>query len=462
MARGLVRQATSREKDHGPGAWGEAGTAGTCLDPSSPIQAREAHENSSFIAKYAGTEDGGGGQDVNGPPESANSIDKEGKDRSIDFSVVERECAGNDTDHLEGKGERGDAEREGQPSENLGTGSCDIMHVGDVNKSAGAEGKLGGSATGDNSRHCSHILANGRLEIGMGSRPSEEPGDSPSGSFGRIVGGASASREDQVQIGKNTGQRSSSDQSSLLPSGRNYERTRRGRAAVAIQACARRMAAALRVSAIRRETQTPDDSRHLYIAQDTPQPRKPPQQHVPMLPIASVVIPSTSGDQIQGAVASKAPREPLAILRRLKDRPEDQPKLQTDQFKLRVTTRSAIEAHVRKTGALRRKAHPLPTPPSWRPATAAAKHNKSHQPRAGRRSPLVQPRAVSPLHRSVTQLNWFVSAAAAAKNREGSAGPSSRRVQDRFTCAIFEAEKLVDREFARRGRRMERLARLDP
>lgn len=460
MAREQVRQPTCGEEEHVLGAWGKAGRAGACLESGNAIQARAAHENPSCMENILGAKYRGGGDGVGGTPESVKSLDKEGQNRSVDFSVVGREGAGNDTGRLNDKGKRGDADGGGQCSANLESGSRDIMHVGDVTKSAGVKGKLGGSGSGDTSGQCRHVTANARLEIGMGSRPSEQPGDLPGGSFGEIVGGVGGSHEEKVQIGEDTRQRSSDEQPSLSPSERNDEHPRRGWAAVIIQACARRMAAALRVSAIRRGTQVSDDSWQFYCTRDTHQPRKSPQHQVPMLRIASAVIPFSSGDQVRGAAASKAPREPLAILRRLKDRPEDPPKLQTDQFRLRVTTRSAIEAHVRKTGALRRKAHPLPTPPSWRQATALARHNRSLQPRTARRSPLVQPRAISPLHRSVKQLNWFVSAAT-AKDREGSAGSSSRRVQDRLTCAILEAENLVIQELARRDRRKERQARLD-
>lgn len=260
MARGIVRQATTREEEHGPGAWDEAGTESTCLEPGSPILARVAHENPSCMETSVGAKNEGGGKGEDEPPERANSLDKEGKNRAVDFSVVESECAGNDKGRLEDDGKREDAERGGQGSEILDSGSRDLMHVGDVNKSAGAEGKLGGSATGDTSGQCKPIVANGRLETGMGSRPSEEPGDSSGGSVGGIVEGVRGSQDDKVKIGTGTGQGSSDEPSSLLPSERNDERTRRGRAAATIQACARRMAAALRVSAIRRGTQTSDDS----------------------------------------------------------------------------------------------------------------------------------------------------------------------------------------------------------
>lgn len=265
----------------------------------------------------------------------------------------------------------------------------------------------------------------------------------------------------KVQRSKRTEQGSCNEQSSLSLSETNDEQTRRERAAAKIQACARRMAASLQVACIRRGTQTSQDL-SINAVTDAPQPQRPPQ-FVPMLSLASMVTSSSSADvNVGGAVAaSKAPREPLAILRRLNDRPKDQPKVKTDQFRLRVTTRSAIEAHVRKTGALRRKVRPLPTPPSWRSAGTVVMRNRTQQPRSARRVPLMQPRAISPLHRSVMQLNWFVSAAVKNEEGGGAVGPSRRGVE-RLTCAIFEAEKLVDREFARRGRRRERQARLDP
>ncbi|CAM9490674.1 unnamed protein product [Ectocarpus fasciculatus] len=173
---------------------------------------------------------------------------------------------------------------------------------------------------------------------------------------------------------------------------------------------------------------------------------------VPQLPIDS----SAFSSAVVGGVRREVPkvqREPLAILRQLRDDPEVQPKPKTDQFRLRVTTKSAIEAHIRKTGAARRKPHPLPIGPSWRKAATPMKRV------AATRAALTKPRAVSPLHRSVRQVNTFIAAtdrqrrqpssgaaAAAATRRAHSAPPS--RATGRLRCAIFAAETMVEREYA--------------
>ncbi|CBJ29861.1 Dihydrolipoamide S-acetyltransferase [Ectocarpus siliculosus] len=128
----------------------------------------------------------------------------------------------------------------------------------------------------------------------------------------------------------------------------------------------------------------------------------------------------------RAAAIRAAQREPLAILRLLRDDPEVQPKPKTDQFRLRATTKSAIEAHIRKTGAARRKPHPLPTGPCWRKAATPMKRV------AATRAALTKPRAVSPLHRSVRQVNTFIAATdrqrrqppSAAARRAHSAPPS--------------------------------------
>lgn len=175
---------------------------------------------------------------------------------------------------------------------------------------------------------------------------------------------------------------------------------------------------------------------------------------VPQLPIDSSVFSSAVGD---GVVRRAAQREPLAILRQLRDDPEVQPKPKTDQFRLRVTTKSAIEAHIRKTGAARRKPHPLPTGPSWRKAATPMKRA------AATRAALTKPRAVSPLHRSVRQVNTFMAAMdrqrrqppSAAARRAHSAPPS--RATGRLRCAIFAAETMVEREYALAERKRDSL-----
>ncbi|CAB1119717.1 unnamed protein product [Ectocarpus sp. CCAP 1310/34] len=172
---------------------------------------------------------------------------------------------------------------------------------------------------------------------------------------------------------------------------------------------------------------------------------------VPKLPIDSSAFSSSSA--VGGGVRRAAQREPLAILRQLRDDPEVQPKPKTDQFRLRVTTKSAIEAHIRKTGAARRKPHPLPTGPSWRKAATPMKRV------AATRTALTKPRAVSPLHRSVRQVNTFIAATdrqriqppSAAARRAHSAPPS--RATGRLRCAIFAAETMVEREYALAERR---------
>lgn len=227
------------------------------------------------------------------------------------------------------------------------------------------------------------------------------------------------------------------------------EEQKKMKAAVKIQAQARRRAASRRVASAaaaegaelrkgnrRSRGDSTIDSRTSKASQTS-------SKHVPKLPITSVG--ATAGKR---RVPPKVHTEPLAILRQLRDRPQSKPKPKEDNFTLRVTIRSAIEAHVRKTGATRRKARPLPTPPRWTPMTATVKFKT---PRRGQtsRMPLVKPRVFSPLHKSVEHVN---STILARKKRKGrSAGPS--RVHERLYCALFAAERSAESEYvpARRG-----------
>lgn len=210
-------------------------------------------------------------------------------------------------------------------------------------------------------------------------------------------------------------------------------------AATKIQVFVRRWAA-FRRTASRRGKKSSEDS--AIDTRKTSEARGGPKKGVPTLAIASSSETTQRG--MRRTASTKAPREPLAVLRRLRDHPESTTKTKTDQFHLRTTIRSAIEAHVKKTGAFRRRAHPLPTLPRWHPRSVAVKVNKPLRPGSLGRAPLVKRRVVSPLHMSVKQVNSSFSVA--NKMRARSAGPS--RVEDRLTCALFAAETMVRREYA--------------
>lgn len=174
--------------------------------------------------------------------------------------------------------------------------------------------------------------------------------------------------------------------------------------------------------------------------EEEPESRRSPQ-NTPALAIDSPAGLTSVGIR---KVASKIPREPLAILRQLRDYPETKSKPKSDQFMLRRTICSAIEAHVRKTGALRRKAQPLVTLPLWRPAkvSCAAQEKTLKKLRPVRNTSITKRRECSPLHRSVKEVNSSILAA--KKLRAQSAEPSS--VRNRLSSAIFGAERLGGRE----------------
>lgn len=220
------------------------------------------------------------------------------------------------------------------------------------------------------------------------------------------------------------------------------EEAKKKRAAVQIQAHARRRAASRRTATMGRRQQRSDRvvGSGGVVTINVHGGQSGGEQCVPTLPIA---VPGAAAQGESTGVARRVAREPLAILRQLRDRPDSEPKPRIDQFRLRVTIRSAIETHVQKTGALRRKAHPLPTLPRWRPSQSPTKF-VAPQPRVIG-APLVKPRKTSPLHTCVAQVN--ASIASTNKARVSSAGPS--RVQERLSCALFSAEALVARQYAR-------------
>lgn len=236
------------------------------------------------------------------------------------------------------------------------------------------------------------------------------------------------------------------------------EAERQEQAAVKIQAHARRRAAAQRTAEARRQSkrrsrkEASECSGDVVAANNAnPYSTEPWRSHhqVPGLPItaaSSTIEPSAPGV----VVARKVPAEPLAILRRLRDPPKPNANSTVNQFRLRVTIRSAIEAHKKKTGALRGKPRPLPTLPCWRPNQTPGGKSSTQQTRL-LRVPLARPRPVSPLHKCVKYVN--ASLALTSKQRAHSSGPT--RVHDRLYCALFAAESLVAREYARADRRQE-------
>ncbi|CAM9109497.1 unnamed protein product [Pylaiella littoralis] len=170
---------------------------------------------------------------------------------------------------------------------------------------------------------------------------------------------------------------------------------------------------------------------------------------VPRLPISSSALGGGGGGGGGGVrVVPKNRREPLAILRQLRGEAEVQPKPKTDQFGLRMTIKSAIEAHIEKTGAARRKPRPLPIVPLWRQS------QQQQQRTAMTPLPLTKPRAISPLHRSVRQVSRSM---AATDRRRGQPwveiGPRGRprsvplaTATGRLRCVIFAAEAERERE----------------
>lgn len=252
------------------------------------------------------------------------------------------------------------------------------------------------------------------------------------------------------------------DASSLASSEEDASHNKSSRAAIKIQNQARRKAASRRAAAARQRRAA--GGAVAVKTEGTPVVGAAATS-VPKLPIdSSVSLPAPV--ERHRAAAPKVQREPLAILRQLRNDPEVQPKPRTDQFRLRMTIKSAIEAHIKKTGAARRKPRPLPTVPASRQTVARAKimlsqqqQQQKQQHAAMPRAPLSKARAVSPLHRTVRQVNAFF--AATEKHERGGQALDKRRAQsaplskstDRLRCAIFAAETMVAREYARAERR---------
>eukprot|EP00903_Cladosiphon_okamuranus_P008871 g8493.t1 len=247
------------------------------------------------------------------------------------------------------------------------------------------------------------------------------------------------------------GQSRCRDVSSLAPSEEDRKQMKSSHAAIKIQSQVRRKAASLRVAAARQgrivALKTEKNAAGTAAAAAS----------VPKLPIDSLVHRQASATR---RAAPKVQREPLAILRQLRTNDSKAlPQPRTDQFRLRVTIKSAIKAHIRKTGAARRKPRPLPTPPSWHNQSTASMKTKSlQQQEAATRVRLAKPRATSPLHRTVTQVNRLIAAhklrgraAEETGGRRARSAPS--RATDRLRCAIFAAETMVEREYARAERR---------
>lgn len=248
----------------------------------------------------------------------------------------------------------------------------------------------------------------------------------------------------------------SREKASLTPSEEEEDERRKSsnRAATKIQAHARRKAASRRAVAARQRMTAAARNEAAEAETLTPVPRLPIE--------SSVLVSAFSGDRSQ-AVALKVQREPLAILRQLRDDPDVQPAPKTDQFRLRMTIKSAIEAHIKKTGAPRRKPRPLPIALTYRQNAALMKLKSQQQQQQLRaeatRIPLAKRRVASPLHRSVRQVNTFIAATDKQRGRP-TAGPGPRaqsappsRATDRLRCAIHAAETMVEREYERAQRR---------
>ncbi|CAM9331285.1 unnamed protein product [Scytosiphon promiscuus] len=227
------------------------------------------------------------------------------------------------------------------------------------------------------------------------------------------------------------------DKASLTPSEEDAEGEKRNsRAATKIQAHARRKAASRRGEKV---------------------------ASVPRLPIESSALFTAFSFRRFQTATPKAQREPLAILRQLRDDPDVQPAPKTDQFRLRMTIKSAIKAHIKKNGRPRRKPHPLPTALTYRQNAALMKLKAQQQQQQLRaeatRIPLTKRRAASPLHRSVRQVNTFIASTDKGRGRRAT-GPGPRaqsappnRATDRLRCAIYAAETMVEREYERSQRR---------
>ena len=258
----------------------------------------------------------------------------------------------------------------------------------------------------------------------------------------RDSGGAKSSSGSEGQLSR------CRDVASLTPSEEERSQTtRKSSAATKIQSHVRRKAASRRAAAARQGwTGTPKFEKNAAGAAAA--------ASMPRLPIDSLINRQASSFR---RAAPRVQREPLAILRQLRrDDSKALLKPRTDQFRLRLTIKSAIEAHIRKTGAARRKPRPLPTPPPWRGRhnMASTKTKPSQEQAVAMRARLVKPRAVSPLHRTVRKVNTLI---ATHKLREQAAerpGPrrarsAPTRATDRLRCAIFAAETMVEREFSR-------------
>lgn len=243
--------------------------------------------------------------------------------------------------------------------------------------------------------------------------------------------------------GSSEGQSRCRDVASLTPSEEDRRHASNSRAATKIQSQVRRKAASRRAAAARQGRVATGVGAAASL---------------PKLPIDSLVL-QASATRVRAA--PKVQREPLAILRQLRtDDSKALAKPRTDQFRLRVTIKSAIEAHIMKTGAARRKPRPLPTPLSWRKhniASIKAKSLQQQQLASTTRVPLSKPRAVSPLDRTVRQVNKLIVArdmrAQAAEGSRHRARSAPSRATDRLQCAIFAAETTVEREYMRFERR---------
>lgn len=263
----------------------------------------------------------------------------------------------------------------------------------------------------------------------------------------KFLFGPSTTPASPAQAGDNRAQRRSGQQAPPFLNGDEKgegEEQKKTKAAVKIQAQARRRAASRRIAAAKgagpgmRTRWSRGDS-----AIESTRTSEKSQTSIKCVP--KLQITSAGATTCDHRVPPKVHTEPLAILRQLRDRPQSKPKPKEDNFTLRVTIRSAIAAHVSKTGATRRKAHPLPTPPRWRPIIPTVKF-KTPRPQTSK-VPLVKPRVFSPLHKSVDQVNSTMSAG--NKRRARSAGPS--RVQEKLYCALSAAERLVERDDAPAG-----------
>lgn len=221
------------------------------------------------------------------------------------------------------------------------------------------------------------------------------------------------------------------------------EAKRRGLAATKIQAHARRRAAARRTANVALRIKRGSRGDH---AADTDNG----ESSVTNMKTASEPIAAASGaavlspsDVVPLRRVPTVARAPLAILRQLRAPPEPNPNAAMTQFNLRVTIRSAIEAHKRKTGAMRKKAHPLPTLPRWRPNQSPRRNHTAQHSRSVR-GPLVKPRKMSPLHTCVSQTNASMALTKTLRAQPAEPG----RAYERLHCALFAAESSVAFEYA--------------